>query len=177
MGWLNPARAWDGLQQFLDMGGPVLVVILIATFILWALILERALYYAFAHKANVARVTREWEARSDHSSWYAHAIRDKLISQIKLKAEQNVAHIKTVVALAPLLGLLGTVVGMVSVFDVMTVAGSSDARGMAAGVSRATIPTMAGMGGAISGLFFSYQFERRARRETAVVADHLEIEH
>lgn len=174
---LSPNRAWVGLQGFLDSGGPVLVVILGLTFALWALIMERALYYAFAHKAVMQSLVREWEARSDHRSWYAHAIRDRLISQLKMRTEQNVNFIKTAVALAPLFGLLGTVTGMLVVFDAMAVVGSSDARAMSSGIERATIPTMAGMVVALSGLFFSYQFERMSRRETSRLADRLEIEH
>jgi len=173
---MSPTVAWDGLQQFLEMGGPVLVAILIATFVLWALILERLLYYGLAHAGVVRRAVREWDARDDHSSWYAHAVRDKLISEVKLKTNQNVEFIKTMVALAPLLGLLGTVTGMVTVFDAMAIVGSSDARAMSAGVSRATIPTMAGMVVALSGLFFVYTFESRVRRETAKLADKLEIQ-
>lgn len=176
MDWLNPAAAWDGLQQFLDQGGPVLLAILVATFILWALILERLIYYAFAHKGHVRRAVTRWEAREDHKSWYAHAIRDQLISEVKLKANQNVELIKTMVALAPLLGLLGTVTGMVTVFDAMAISGSSDARSMSAGVSRATIPTMAGMVVALSGLFFTYRLERTAKSETNKLADHLELD-
>src|SRR5690606_18208406 len=109
--------------------------------------------------------------------WYAHAIRDRLISQMKARTEQNVNFIKLAVALAPLFGLLGTVTGMVTVFDAMAVVGSSDARAMSSGIERATIPTMAGMVVALSGLFFSYQYERMARRETSRLADHLELEH
>ena len=61
--------------------------------------------------------------------------------------------IKTLVSLAPLLGLLGTVTGMIGVFEVLATTGGGDARSMAAGVSQATIPTMAGMVAALSGVF------------------------
>ncbi len=53
-----------------------------------------------------------------------------------------------------MLGLLGTVVGMIHVFDVMAVTGNGNARSMASGISQATISTMAGMVIAISGLYF-----------------------
>jgi biopolymer transport protein ExbB len=83
--------------------------------------------------------------------------------------------IKTLVALCPLLGLLGTVTGMIEVFDVMAIAGSGNARAMASGVSKATIPTMAGMVAALSGLLLSAQIERFARDEGQRVADHLTV--
>ena len=87
----------------------------------------------------------EWDARSDKTSWRANAVKDELVSQVKERTGANVGIIKTLVALAPLMGLLGTVTGMIEVFDVMALSGSSNARLMAGGVFKATIPTMAGM--------------------------------
>ena len=173
---LNPVNAWQAIQEFINQGGPVLIAIAIAAFFLWSFILERFAYYTFAHKAAKTRLRREWDARADKSSWRAHAIRDELISRIKTRTTSNVVIIKTLVAIAPLLGLLGTVTGMISVFDAMALSGSSNARLMAGGVFRATIPTMAGMVVALSGLYFATMFDRRARRETAKFADDLELD-
>ncbi|MBL4871712.1 MAG: MotA/TolQ/ExbB proton channel family protein [Robiginitomaculum sp.] len=173
--WLNPKLAYEGLQDFLGMGGNVLVVIMFATFVMWTFIMERYSYYYFAHNAIKKRLTSEWESRTNTRSWRSRAIRDDLISQVKAKTDQNIGIIKTLVAIAPLLGLLGTVTGMIDVFDVMALSGSSNARLMAGGVFKATIPTMAGMVSALSGLFFSSQLDRRSKRETAQFADTLLI--
>jgi biopolymer transport protein ExbB len=99
-----------------------------------------------------------------------------MISQVKERTISNVALIKTLVALAPLLGLLGTVTGMIDVFDVLAYSGSSSARLMAGGVFRATIPTMAGMMAALSGLYFSTVLPRWSARETARFADELVVD-
>jgi biopolymer transport protein ExbB len=77
------------------------------------------------------------------------------------------------VALCPLLGLLGTVTGMIDVFNVMAVTGGGDAKAMAGGVSRATIPTMAGMVAALSGVFANTYIERLATTETRLLEDRL----
>ena len=66
---------------------------------------------------------------------------------------------------------------MIEVFDVMAIAGSGNTRGMASGVSKATLPTMAGMVAALSGMLFSIQLERVANTEAARVADSLEAVH
>ena len=79
-------------------------------------------------------------------------------------------------SLCPLLGLLGTVTGMIEVFDVMALAGSGNSRAMASGVSKATIPTMAGMVAALSGLILSVQLDRFAERESERVSDHLSLD-
>ena len=89
-----------------------------------------------------------------------------------MKLDQTVPVIRTLIFVCPMLGLLGTVTGMIEVFDVMAV-GSGNTRGMAAGVSKATIPTMAGMVAALSGMFLISQIERFASDEAQRVADHL----
>ncbi len=81
------------------------------------------------------------------------------------------------VAVCPLIGLLGTVTGMIEVFDVMAILGSGNARAMAAGVSKATIPTMAGMVAALSGVFMSTYIERKAKREGERLEDSLTMDH
>ena len=173
---MDISGALTGLQEFLERGGPILTWIMALTFVMWAFILERLAYFGFAHKGAADRARQEWGARSDHHSWHAHAIRDQLISEVKAKADQNVELIKTLVAVAPLFGLLGTVTGMVSVFDVMSISGSSDARAMSSGVARATIPTMAGMVASLSGLLFSNQIERMAKQKVHELADELEVD-
>jgi len=168
-------NVFNGLQEFLGTGGNVLFWIMILTFAMWTFILERFAYYFFAHKPTKARLKNEWNSRTDKTSWRAMAVRDELISQVKERTDSNVGIIKTLVALAPLLGLLGTVTGMIEVFDVMALSGSSNARLMAGGVFKATIPTMAGMMAALSGLYFSTVLPRWSQRETARFADELQI--
>ena len=58
----------------------------------------------------------------------------------------------------------------------MAVTGGGDAKSMAGGVSRATIPTMAGMVASLSGLILATYLERMAKRRVAVLASDLEIE-
>ena len=171
------SEAITGLQEFLETGGSVLTVIMIATFIMWAFMLERLFYWhgPGGHKADAQRALDAWGARTDHSSRQAHWVRDKLVSEVRQGAEQNVELIKTLVAIAPLFGLMGTVTGMVQVFDVMAISGSSNARAMSEGVSKATIPTMAGMVSALSGLLISNILERNAKTKVQQLADKLEL--
>lgn len=79
------------------------------------------------------------------------------------------------VALAPLLGLLGTVTGMVTVFDNMAITDGADAKALSRGVSQATIPTMAGMVASISGIPFATGMDKKVRRLVQKVEDQMEI--
>jgi biopolymer transport protein ExbB len=100
-----------------------------------------------------------------------------LISQFSQDMNRNIPMIQTFVALCPLLGLLGTVTGMITVFEVLAVSGSGNIRAMAAGVSQATVPTMAGMVGALSGVLFVTLLTRRAAREVEFLEDTLTMDH
>ena len=162
------------VRDFVERGGNVLLVIAAVTAFMWALICERVWYFRTGHRAMVNRVKELWFSRSDHSSWTAHQIRRMLVSDVRLNLQRHVAPIHTVVKLCPMLGLLGTVTGMIEVFDVMA-GGSGNARGMAAGVSKATLPTMAGMVAALSGMLFSTQLSRYVVDESDRVADSLDI--
>lgn len=169
--------AVNAVRDFVELGGNVLFAIAALTAMMWTLILERFLYFRTAHLAQKRRVQVEWDSRLDHASWNAHQIRRMMISEVKLNLSRGLGFIKSAVALCPMFGLLGTVTGMIEVFDVMAVAGSGNARGMAGGVSKATLPTMAGMVAALSGMLFSIQLERFANSESQRVADSLEVVH
>jgi biopolymer transport protein ExbB len=66
---------------------------------------------------------------------------------------------------------------MIEVFNIMAVTGGGDAKSMAGGVSRATIPTMAGMVAAISGVFANTYVTRNAERQSQFLEDNLTTDH
>lgn len=169
-------EAVRAVRDFVDQGGNVLLVIAFVTTVMWTLIYERFWYFQIRHRHDKQRIQELWRSRGEHASWNARQIRRMLLSRVQQRLQQHLGPIETIVKLCPMLGLLGTVTGMIEVFDVMA-AGSGNARGMAGGVSKATLPTMAGMVAALSGMLFSIQLRRFARDEAARVADSLEIGH
>ena len=168
---------WSAILAFLDTGGPILLVIAGVTFIMWTFIFDRIWYYRGALKQDVQSVIDKWESRRERKSWHAHKIRQKLIGEVSEKVNNNIELIATLVALCPFFGLLGTVTGMIEVFQVLGYTGGGDAKSMAGGVSRATIPTMAGMVAAISGVLGSTIVARIAERENQLLEDHLTMDH
>ena len=175
MQWLMNAS--EALSGFMELGGNVLWLIAVLLFFMWMLIFERIWYFRIGWKKDVSVIISRWEGRSERKSWEAHQIREMMISQARMQINQYLPVIKTLVALCPLLGLLGTVTGMIEVFNVMAVTGGGDAKSMAGGVSRATIPTMAGMVAAISGVFANTIVTRVAQRESAFLEDNLTTDH
>jgi biopolymer transport protein ExbB len=167
----------DIITRFMEAGGTVLWYIALLTFLMWTLVFERVWYYRGSLSRDVDQAIKQWETRSERQSWNARQIRRRLISEVTEKINQSLPMIKTLVALAPLLGLLGTVTGMIEVFNIMAVTGGGDAKSMAGGVSKATIPTMAGMVAALSGVFANMYVTEVSSREAKLLADHLTTDH
>jgi len=173
--WL--ADSIEAVRDFMSLGGPVLKVIAFTIFLMWSVIIERIMYFRTSMKDMSREIHDNWESRPERNSWNAHQIRELMISRFSEATNKGIALIQTLVALCPLLGLLGTVTGMISVFQVMAVSGSGNVRAMAAGVSQATVPTMAGMVGALSGVLFVTLLSRRAAREVEFLEDSLTMDH
>jgi biopolymer transport protein ExbB len=65
-------------------------------------------------------------------------------------------------SVAPLLGLLGTVTGMITTFLVIATSGTGDAKALASGISEALITTQTGLVVAVPGLFLANYLRRRS---------------
>jgi biopolymer transport protein ExbB len=165
------------IGNFMESGGDVLWLIAILTFVMWTLAFERFWYFRSGLRKDIDMAIGTWESRRERKSWNAHQIRQRLVSEVNLKINAGLPMIKTLVAMAPLLGLLGTVTGMIEVFNIMAVTGGGDAKSMAGGVSKATIPTMAGMVAALSGVFANTYISQIATRESELLKDHLTTDH
>ena len=159
------------IKDFLATGGDVLWIILYVSIGLWCLITERLIFLNIYYPKLKQQWALQWNERQDRSSKQAISIRECIISEAKINMEKTLPIIKMLVGLCPLLGLLGTVTGMIHVFDVMAITGTGNARAMASGISHATITTMAGMVIAIAGLYFSRLIEEKVSTETHLLAD------
>ncbi len=168
---------WEAIRDFIELGGDVLFLIGFLMIFMWVLIIERILYFTINHRQIVKKTVAAWNARPERKSWQAHRIREAMISEVRLSAQKFLGLIQAAVALCPLMGLLGTVTGMVGVFEIMSILGSGNARAMADGVSKATVPTMCGMVAALSGLFISYWLQRKAQIEIQLLGEHMTMDH
>jgi biopolymer transport protein ExbB len=96
-----------------------------------------------------------------------------MISRLTNEMSTNLLLMRVLVPMAPLLGLIGTVSGMLEVFESMALRGSADARTMATGVSHAMLCTLSGLAVSITGLYPVYRFTDLARRKSELVAEQL----
>ncbi|WP_176467638.1 MotA/TolQ/ExbB proton channel family protein [Vibrio metoecus] len=154
---------WQPLEQFMAQGGAVLWWLAAVVLLCWLLVIERVLFLTLAFPKQRQHWITLWLQRSDQQSWVARSIREQWLGEAHIALNQNLNLIKVLVAICPMLGLLGTVTGMISVFDVMATQGSSDPKLMASGISLATLPTMAGMVAALAGLFVHARLSKTCR--------------
>lgn len=163
------------LLIFFERGGPVTLVILGVSTLLWIFILERYWFFYRVYPQRIKKIIQRWQERQDRTSWYAMRLREGLTTEIDLALKKNLAPVQTLTQILPLLGLLGTVTGMIAIFDVITVFGTGNARGMADGISQALLPTTAGLTTAIVGLYFSANLKYRAKLQGQQAMDSLNI--
>ncbi len=82
----------DGLFQIellMESGGSVLWLILFASVLMWSLIIERYLFVVFEHPKQVKRLINEWQQRKDRNSWFAHQIRQGMITESRISLHRR----------------------------------------------------------------------------------------
>lgn len=158
---------------FLESGGPVLYGILFVSLVLWILIIDRYWFFQYQGKQLCQKHLELWRNIDNHNTWHARKIRQSIISKVAIEFQRYRSIIQLLVMICPLLGLLGTVTGMITVFDVMAVTGTGNARAMASGISKATVPTMAGMVVSLIGLYFKTRFDGLAKKQLEIFQDRL----
>jgi biopolymer transport protein ExbB len=161
---MSPLAALYAVSDFLDQGGAALYVIFAMAVVLWVLIIERYLYIRFFSGKEQRRLLEQWQRYRSHPD--AGAIRESLQVVFRQRLLTGYDFIKVLITIAPLLGLYGTVCGMIEIFDVIAQSGTGDARAMANGISMATLSTMSGMAVAITGLILRHRIEALAQRRT-----------
>lgn len=120
----------------------------------------------------------------DHAPEALEARLDEAMLAEQPRLERGQPIVKLIAAVAPLLGLLGTVTGMIVTFQSITVFGTGDPQLMAGGISQALVTTVLGLITAVPLLFVNTALNSRSRRligllegrASAVLAEHLEAE-
>ena len=165
---------WFG--DMIELGGDILLLILIIAAFMWAFIIERLVFFWWVFPAKQKLLQEIWQQRHEKVSWYAKQYRTLLIGRAARDVNRNLSIISTMVKICPLLGLLGTVMGMLEIFDALAITGNNSARATAGGVSKATVSTMAGMVVAISGFMISNYLTTRAANTQSLLLEMLPMD-
>lgn len=174
MAALDNLFPWFG--DMVELGGDILLAILFIALLIGALTLERLGYLWWVYPNQLGAAVTFWQGRAERSSWYARQYRNLLLARLGRNLKRNMDLVRTLIKLCPLLGLLGTVLGMLEVFDAVAVTGSNNPRTTASGVSKATVTTMAGMVVAIAGMLFLSFVQRRIAAERERLEEVLQLD-
>ncbi|MGH8119363.1 MAG: MotA/TolQ/ExbB proton channel family protein [Gammaproteobacteria bacterium] len=153
---------FDYLGALFSQGGAVMPWILLLSILMWALILERYWFLCLEYPRLIGRVQHAWSMRTEYRSRTARRLRAQKIAALSLEARRYLPFVRILIQVLPFLGLLGTVLGLIHTFEVISVFGGNNRSGIAAGISEALVATLSGLFCAISGLYFSANLESRA---------------
>ena len=175
------------LESYFQSGGIAMIPLAVVSLVMWLLIVDRALFFRRLYRKNMNALTA-WEhirddrmpdpaqhrgavsllvsrflSRRSNERQLDRFILDETVLIVNRSLGDYLPLIGVLAAIAPLLGLLGTVTGMISTFDVLAVFGTGNAKGMAGGISEALITTQTGLLVAIPGLYMKGFLDGRAR--------------
>jgi|TARA_B100000614_G_C14248133_1_gene369635 biopolymer transport protein ExbB len=162
-----------GLAELFDRGGPVLYILFIVTLFIWFIIFSKYLSTSYNNKNWIKNNFDTFSSGVNINRSNIHLFEESFLIHIKRVSTQKLKMLDGLIGLCPMLGLLGTVYGMIEVFEVLAVLGTGNPRAMSTGVAKATIPTMAGMTIALSGLFFKFDLANRVERYQEEARDFL----
>jgi biopolymer transport protein ExbB len=182
------------VNRYLRGGGLIMAPLMAVSVLMWVLIINRTLFFRRLYRKNISRekagqyvssgtapdpatyqgaislLVREFLRRRTGSAEIDRQILDETVMVIVSSMERYLATISVLAKIAPLLGLLGTVTGMVATFDIIAMFGTGNARALAGGISEALITTQTGLLIAIPGLYMSNFLNRRAENLKSRVA-------
>ncbi len=174
----------EATLDYLHQGGWVMLPLVGVSLVMWTFLVERWRYLRELRGrdldvAGVLAVCRGERTAPDTSGLRAHLAGDfaaartgrppldrEILAHIAVRLdvmlERRLAVIAVLAAIAPLLGLLGTVLGMIETFQVISDFGTGNARALAGGISVALVTTQTGLLVAIPGLLASARLRRIA---------------
>ena len=178
-------------MEILKSGGPLMYAIVLAAIIGVVVVMERIFYFLIAEKGSYDKIKEElldYVEKDDFSSakelcieqnnsvgkiletiidtkdskreFLDEKIKEVVLSQVP-QLESGMWILNTIVHITPLLGLLGTVTGMIKAFSEISANGVGNPEGLAGGISQALITTAAGLGIAIPLAVFYNMFNSR----------------
>lgn len=152
MGRLAPAGLIDQVRQWLSQGK-----------------LDATRLQGLTDSSPLGRILATGLVNSRRSREIMKESIEEVAAQVVHDLERFLNTLGTIAAITPMLGLLGTVVGMIDVFTSIMVNGAGNTALLAGGISKALITTAAGLTVAIPAMFFHRFFVRRVDEITVTM--------
>ena len=176
----------NDMLTYISAGGAVMLPLLLLSALMWMLVVERMVFFHRLEFRDISSADLLQCCRSQCSVKLSrYGLRSRLGDFVQSRRsvanltprvldeyylrhvapiERNIDAINTLAMVCPLLGLLGTVSGMITTFDVIALFGTGNSRALAGGISEALVTTQGGLLVSIPGMFAGAVLSLRARR-------------
>ena len=142
------------LNELFLRGGPVLYDLFFITLIIFYILIDKYRFIFFNSESWLKLKLSEFKKEFPPETTDYKFVESVLLSSVSRESKTNIKMLEGLISMCPMIGLLGTVYGMIEVFEVLSFLGTGNPRAMSSGVAMATIPTMSGMVITLFGLYF-----------------------
>lgn len=150
--------------DLISKGGPVLYLLFLLTFLILFIVINKYFFIFLDKKYWFDSRFIEYTQTNPANETNLSYVENTFIAEFKRESLSNTKLLDGLIGMCPMLGLLGTVYGMIEVFEVLSFLGTGNPRAMSSGVAKATIPTMASMVITLFGLFFRQDIAARIQK-------------
>ncbi|HEX5340140.1 MAG TPA: MotA/TolQ/ExbB proton channel family protein [Gammaproteobacteria bacterium] len=171
MSWLFDI--YDGFARLFGGGAVVLTLIFLLAAALWALIIERYWYFLFVHPDVLENALSIWRRRASGPLFLAQRARRHILIDVGAQMAHSITLIRSLMSVIFLLGLLGSMSGVMQTLDALTFSGSDDTHALAYGIAAAAIPVVTALAVVITGVLFSQELAQRVQRESRLLRDQM----
>ena len=142
------------LDELFIRGGPVLFALFFISFLIFFIFVNKYIFIYFDKSEWFTEKLDNFIKNNPPEFFSLKQVQKTYISELNRVSNTNIKLLDGLIGMCPMIGLLGTVYGMIEVFEVLSFLGTGNPRAMSSGVAKATIPTMASMVITIFSLYF-----------------------
>lgn len=132
------------LINYIDRGGIIVYILILLNIVGFSIILWKTFVFISLKNSTNKIIDSILKNISDEEKTNRYKVQSQIESEIK-KLESGLTTIKIIASIAPLLGLLGTVIGILNSFDAISISGLGNPSVFSSGISIALITTVAGL--------------------------------
>lgn len=133
------------LMHYIDQGGVIMYILLALNIIGFTTMIVKFIQFLLLRSKKKAIIDAVYEDVKTHDKEAQLALGKDIMTEKMVKYEKGLSTVRIIASIAPLLGLLGTVVGVLSAFEAISKQGLGDPSVFAGGISLALITTVGGL--------------------------------
>jgi biopolymer transport protein ExbB len=142
------------LDELFIRGGPVLFILFFISFLIFFILVNKYIFIYLDKSEWFDQKLDRFIEENPPELFDLNQVKKTYVSELNRISNTNIRLLDGLIGMCPMIGLLGTVYGMIEVFEVLSFLGTGNPRAMSSGVAKATIPTMASMVITIFSLYF-----------------------